>query len=79
MKKVKIHKAKRPMYPTNSYSDRHYGYHCGGFDYDYCESMARDMARRRQNGTANYSVIEFAIIPFPGAKTYYVEDRSQYA
>lgn len=78
-----IHDDNDAKYLPNSYSSHHYGYHCGGHSHDYCLDTARNMAAglmdaNSKEGCTHYSVIELAIIPYPGRPGYYfVEDRSQ--
>ena len=77
-----IHDDDTTKYLVNSYSGRHYGYHCEGHPHDYCIETAREMAARMMDanakeGCTHYSVIDLAIIPYPGKPNYFfVEDRS---
>lgn len=77
----KIYKDEHPRFLTNS--PNHYGYHCGGHPYGYAFNTACEMAARYQDANkipdaTHYSVIEIAIIKYPGSEDlYYVEDRSK--
>lgn len=80
-----IHDDDDTKYLINSYSNRHYGYHCEGHPHGYCLETAHEMAARMMDanakeGCTHYSVIDLAIIPYPGKAGYYfIEDRSVHA
>lgn len=47
-----IHDDDTTKYLVNSYSGRHYGYHCEGHPHDYCIETAREMAARMMDANA---------------------------